>query len=65
MLNTAGTAPMADVVAIDTRNSHRCVLLTFGQARCWGTNNLGQLGYPRATTTTSLLPLAVNREQPT
>ena len=63
--NVAGTAPLTDVAAIDTRNAQRCVLLSFGQARCWGANTSGQLGHPRTTATSSLLPVAVNREQPT
>lgn len=59
VLNTAGSAPLPNVVAIDARNNQRCVRLSFGQARCWGANGVGQLGDPGNSSTSSLLPVSV------
>jgi alpha-tubulin suppressor-like RCC1 family protein len=46
---TAGNVPLgglSDVSsAITTGLNHSCALLTSGSIRCWGRNNLGQLGY--------------------
>ncbi len=59
VLNTIGTAPLPNVVAVDARNAQRCALLSFGQARCWGANDAGQLGDPGNSATSSLLPVSV------
>lgn len=43
---SAGTVNVGgEVVELSARESHVCALLTTGSIRCWGRNNLGQLGY--------------------
>jgi len=36
-----GSSP---VVSLASRDDHTCAILSNGQVKCWGTNNLGQLG---------------------
>jgi len=43
---SAGTVDIGGEVAqLSVRESHVCALLATGAIRCWGRNNLGQLGY--------------------
>ncbi len=43
---SAGTVDVGGkVVQLAVRESHVCALLATGSVRCWGRNNLGQLGY--------------------
>ena len=45
------------VVQISAGSSHTCALLQDGQARCWGSNSMGQLG--NRSTTSSTTPVNV------
>lgn len=38
--------PMDSGVRIASGAAHTCVLLSTGRVRCWGSNALGQIGYP-------------------
>src|SRR2546428_5452055 len=49
-----GTGTPADITA---GSFHTCALLQDGTVRCWGSNDLGQLG--NGTTTDSSIPVAV------
>jgi alpha-tubulin suppressor-like RCC1 family protein len=55
--NGAGTGPLVGVRSIAVGVQHTCATLTNGQARCWGLDQLGQLGNGPAGP--SLLPVKV------
>ena len=42
--NPDGTGPLTDLAQISSGGSYTCARLTNGEARCWGTNDSGQLG---------------------
>jgi alpha-tubulin suppressor-like RCC1 family protein len=42
--NQSDTGPLQNVVQLALGDYHTCALLTNKQVRCWGYNNLGQLG---------------------
>lgn len=52
-----GCAADCGAVAVSTGESHTCVVLVDGTARCWGGNYNGQLG--DGTTTNSAVPVTV------
>ncbi len=48
-LGTAGGVPLA-ATAISAGADHTCALLTSGDLKCWGLNNVGQLGQESTAT---------------
>jgi alpha-tubulin suppressor-like RCC1 family protein len=44
VLNSNGTAPLYDAVAISAGFENACAIENLGTAWCWGANNAGQLG---------------------
>lgn len=44
VINASTRAPLSGVTSISTGYLHACALLAGGEARCWGNNELGQLG---------------------
>jgi alpha-tubulin suppressor-like RCC1 family protein len=56
--NVADTGPLVTVATIGSGLNHRCVVLTNGQARCFGSNAAGQLGNG-VTGGSSALPVVV------
>ncbi len=51
------TEPLSDVTAISSSHYHSCALLQNGTVKCWGRNNLGELG--DGTQTTRIAPVTV------
>ena len=50
-------SPMTDIAQITVGSGHACALSNAGGVKCWGLNNLGQLG--DGTTTNSYIPVQV------
>ena len=44
MKNSTGTAALAPIAGVSAGQYDTCVVITDHTARCWGTNNFGQLG---------------------
>lgn len=57
VLDGAGDAPLSLVTGLTAGWYHTCARLADGQARCWGSGGIGQLG--NNTTQGSLLPVVV------
>ena len=58
VLNSNGTAPLSDVMAISAGFDNACAIANLGTAWCWGANNAGQLGNG-SNATQSNLPVAL------
>jgi large repetitive protein len=58
VLDSTGTAPLADIVRIAAGGSHTCAVTNSGAALCWGDNSNGQLG--NGTEIVSALPVTVS-----
>ncbi|HEU4406801.1 MAG TPA: hypothetical protein VFS43_16155 [Polyangiaceae bacterium] len=57
VLASPGGPPLTGVQALELGGAHSCALRTSGEARCWGSNNHGQLG--DGTTTERHTPVPV------
>jgi alpha-tubulin suppressor-like RCC1 family protein len=53
-----GGSSLIDIIGLSAGSGHTCATLTNGRARCWGFNNVGQLG--DATTVDRRTPVAVS-----
>jgi alpha-tubulin suppressor-like RCC1 family protein len=54
---SAGGAPLPGVQALAGGFEHNCALMSWGEIRCWGLNNRGQIG--DGSTTDQLTPRPV------
>jgi alpha-tubulin suppressor-like RCC1 family protein len=58
--NETGTANLGNVAEVAVGSLHSCARLNDGTARCWGANNVGQIG--DGTTSATGLPVKVSNE---
>jgi len=57
VVSTLSGAPLGNVTAIATGESHSCALLGDGTVRCWGYNRFGQLGNGTTTDSPAAMPV--------